>query len=222
MEIAVEFSASSLACVPDTPGICPEVLVPFQCESGRPIGVAAVGPWRSTPPRIHEVEGIWDILGAEHLTERDEDLLLRGFIVLVVDDVRLICDHSDEKDAAAGDKVWEIQILPYGVVASGWRCIEEKFRRIVPKDLVRWKLEEDLGVDSHLEGLDGDLLPVREFGLKCNVPRLEDTHGKRGDRVVRLDAARVRIGNGDTIARPGNVRDDCGEEQARIVFREEL
>lgn len=106
MEIAVKFGAGSLACVPDTPVIRSEVLVPFQSESGRPIGVAAVGPWRGAPTRIHEVQGLRDILGAEHLTQRDKDLLLRGLIVLVIDDVGLICDHGDEKDAAAGDKIW--------------------------------------------------------------------------------------------------------------------
>lgn len=95
-------------------------------------------------------------------------------------------------------------------------------RRIVPEDLVRWKLEKYLGVDSHLERLNSDLLPVWEFGRKGNVPRLEDTHGKRGDRVLRLDAARVRVGNGDAMVRPGDVGDDCGQEQARIVLGEEL
>ena len=102
MEKAVKFCAVSLACVPDTPGVCSEVLVPFQCEPGRPIGVAAVGPWRGAPARIHEVKWLWDILSAEHLTERNKDLLLRGFIVLLVDDIGLICDHGDKKDAAAG------------------------------------------------------------------------------------------------------------------------
>ena len=108
VEVAVEFSAGSLACVPDTPGTCSEVLVPFQCESGRPVGIAAIGPWRGTPTRIHEVEGLWDVLGAKHLTERNEDLLLRGFIVLVVNDIGLICDHGDEKDTATREKIWQI------------------------------------------------------------------------------------------------------------------
>ena len=189
MEIAVKFSAGSLACEPDPPGIRSQVLVPLQCESGRPVGVAAIGPRRGAPPRIHEVKGLWDILGAEHLTERDEDLVLRGFIVLVVDHIGLICDHGDEKDAAAGEKAWQIQILPYGVVASGRRCVEEVLRGIVPKDLVWWKLEEDLGVDSQLESLDGDFLPMWKFGRKCNVPGLEDAHGKCGNGVIRLDAA---------------------------------
>ena len=95
-------------------------------------------------------------------------------------------------------------------------------RGVVPEDLVGWKLEEDLGVDSHLEGLDGDLLPVGKFRRECNVPRLEDTHGKCGDGVICLDAARVCIGNSDTIVRPGNVGDDCGQEDARIVLCQEL
>lgn len=95
-------------------------------------------------------------------------------------------------------------------------------RRIVPEDLLRWKLEEDLGVDSQLESLDGDLLPVWELGHKCNIPRLEDTHGKGCDRIIRLDTARVRIGNGDTIVGPANVGDDCGQEETRIIILEEL
>ena len=175
MEKAVELRARSLARVPETPGIRAEVLVPFEGESGRPVGVAAVGPGRGAPARIHEVDGLGDVGGAEHLAQRDEDLLLCGFVGLVVDDVGLVGDDGDEEDAAAGEEVGEIEVLPDRVVAPGRRSVEEELGGIVPEGFVGWELEEDLGVDSHLEGLDGDLLPTWEFGRECDVSGLEDT-----------------------------------------------
>ena len=189
VEKAVELRAGSLARVPETPSIRAEVLVPFQGKSGRPIRIATVGPGGGAPARIHKVEGLGDVVSAEHLTQRDEDLLLCGFVGLVVDDVGLVGDDGDEEDAAAGEEVGEIEVLPDGVVAPGRRGVEEELRGIVPEGFVGWELEEDLGVDSHLEGLDGDLLPTWELRGECDISGLEDTDGKCVDCVIRLDTA---------------------------------
>ena len=82
----------------------------------------------------------------------------------MVDDVGLLCDNGDEEDAAAGEEVFVVEVLPYGVVAAGGGGVEEELGGAVPEDFVRWELEEDFRVDSHLEGFDGDALPPWECG----------------------------------------------------------
>ena len=90
----------------------------FQRQTRGPIRVRAVGPWRGTPARIHEIDRSGDVVFAEHLPEDDDDLLLCCLVTLLVDDDGLIGYDGDEEDAAAGKKAFVVERLPDGIVAA--------------------------------------------------------------------------------------------------------
>lgn len=82
----------------------PEVLVHFENRTRRPVGVATVRLRLETPPRVHEGNGLGDILRAEHIPQDSEDLLLGRLIVLIFYDIALRLNHSNEDNARAGQE----------------------------------------------------------------------------------------------------------------------
>ena len=182
--------------------------MPLQRQSRRPIGIRPVRPGRGAPAGIHEIDRLRDIFRTEHLAQRNEDLLLRRLIILSVDDDGLVGDDGNEEDAAAGEEAFVVEGLPDGVIPTHRGGVEEEFGGGVPEDFVGGKLEEDFGVSGHLEGFDGDALPVGKGRGECDVSGLEDADGEGGDGVVGFDAASVSVGDGDGGIVPGDVGDD--------------
>ena len=88
------------------------------------------------------------------------------------------------------------------------------------------ELEEDLGVDAHVEGGDGGLFPARErrregHGGEAREGVLQDAEGEGADGVRGADAGVVRGVDGDVGGGGGDVGDDGVEEEARVVGLEE-
>lgn len=222
VQVPVILRARRLAREPQPARIRPQVLVALERQARRPIRIRPVRPRRGTPARIEEVDRVGDVVGAEHVAQRDEDLRLGGFVGLAVDDEGLVGDDGDKEDAATGEEVGVVEGLPDGVVAALRGRIEEQLFGFVPEDLVRRELKEDFGVGGHLEGFDGGALPVREGRGEGDGGGLEDADGEGGDGVVGDDAGTVGVGHGDGPIAPGNVGDNGVEEEAGVVLFEEL
>ena len=221
MQIPIVLRTRRLAGEPHIANVSTEILVALQRQAGRPVGVGAVRPGGGAPAWVVERDRIWDVI-AVHLAEGDHDLGLGGFVILVVDAVGLIGDDSYEEEAGAGKEIFVIEGLPDRVVAAAWRGVEEEFGGFVPEDLVGWELEEDLGVDAHLEGLDGLGLPGGEGWGEGDIAGLQDTNGEGRDGVVGLDAGAVGGVDRDVLVGVGDVSHRRGEEEAWVVGLEEL
>lgn len=74
----------------------------LECESGRPVGVAAAGPRRLAPARVHEIDWLGDGVVTEHLAEDGQELGFGDVVGLGFDTVGLVGHHGGEEDAAAG------------------------------------------------------------------------------------------------------------------------
>ena len=222
MQIPIKLTIRRLPRIPQSPIIRTQVLVPLKSEPRGPIGVRAVSPRRDAPAGIHKVEWLRDVFCAEHLPQGHHNLGFRRGVVLVVDDVGFVGDDSDEEDAAAGEEVCVIEILPDGVVPALTVGVEEELRGVVPENFVGRELEEDFGVDAHLESLDGGFLPVGEGRREGDVVGLEDADGKGGDCVISFYAAGVGVVDCDAGVGPGDVGDDGGEEETGVIWSEEF
>lgn len=88
----------------------------------------------------------------------------------------------------------------------------------LPKDLIGRELQEDFGVDAHLEGGDGDFLPARKSGLKADEVGLQNSHGESTDSVVRVNAAAVGIGNCHARRAVGDFGHDSVEKEPRVTW----
>lgn len=207
MQIPKVLTTSRLARKPQPPSISAQILVSFEREPGRPIGVAAVGPGRGAPAGIHEINRLRHVLGTEHLAQGREDLGFGEVVGLLVDDVGLVGDDGDEEDAAAGEEVFVVEVLPHGVVAAGVGGVEEELGAVVLEDSVGRELEENFGVDPHLEGFDGDAFPVGEGGGEGYGVGLENADGEGVDGVVGFDAGGVCVVDCYAGVGPGYVGD---------------
>lgn len=130
-------------------------------EPRGPVGVGPVRPRGLPPPGVHEIDRFRHVFVSKHLAEDREDFRLGQLVRLSLQHPRLIRHHGGHENAAARVELWEIQRLKNGIVATFLVGVEQIFVGLIPKDLVGWKLNENFGVNSHLERLNRDFLPPR-------------------------------------------------------------
>lgn len=137
----------------------------FERHADRPVAVRAERPLFRAPPRIHEGDGLGDVLVGEHSPENREALSLGHFVGLLLDTIRLAAYHRREDDVRALVETRAAERLPDGIITASVRVsVEEVLRVHVPECLV--ELEEHFGVCSHLELLNRISLPAWQLWLE--------------------------------------------------------
>ncbi len=112
-----------------------------------------------------------------------------------------------------------VEVAEDGVAGALFRVgVEEELGRLVPEDLVRRELQEDLGEDAHLEVVDGRLLPRGELGLVLDDSGLEHAHREGVDGVVGLHAAAVRVVDGHAAVGLRDLLDDSLELEPIVIL----
>ena len=150
--------------------------MPFEGQARGPIGVGASRPGRLAPARVHEIDRVGDVLVTEHLAQNGEDLELGTLVGLGFDASRLVGHDGSEEDSGAGEKIREVERLEDRVVATLWGGVEEVLIAGIPENAVGRKLEEDFGVDAHLEGFDRDAFPLWKWRVKSHQVGLKYTN----------------------------------------------
>ena len=223
MQKPIVLRARVLPREPQASDVAPQILVLLQRHARRPVAVAPVRPLVRAPARVHERGRLGDV--AEHLAQHRQDLLLGGVVVLGLDDRGLPRHDGHEEDVAAGQEVRVRQGLEERVVpARGGRRVEEVLGVGGPE--LGGKLEEDLGVDAHVEAGNRRPFPGGQrrreghgcvFGLRV----LQDAEGEGADGVLRFEARVVCGVGGDGVVGVADVGDDGVQMEVGVVGGEE-
>lgn len=221
--------AGVLAREPEAAHIRTEILMLLDRHAGGPVGVAAGGPRGGAPAGVHEGDGVGDVGRAEHVAEDGEDLGLCGGVVLGLGDEGFGGDDGDEEEAGAGEEGRVGERLPQRIVAAfERRGVEEVFGVVGPELRRRGEVElqEDFGVDAHVELGDGGLLPggerrVEGHGGEAGQGVLQYAEGEGADGVLGLDAGVVAGLRDDAVVGITDVGDDGVETEASVVGLEE-
>lgn len=197
VQIAVILLAGGLAREPQATRVGAQVLVALKCEPGRPVGVATARPRSLAPTGIHEIERFGHGVAAEHHTQDGEEFGFGTLCGLGFDAMGLIRDDGGYENSAAGEEFRDVERLVDGIVAPIRGGVQEVLETRFPEDLVGGELQEDFGVDTHLERGDGDLLPAGQRRMEGHEVGLENADGEGADGIIGLNAAAVLVRNLD-------------------------
>lgn len=165
----------------------------FQGEPRWPVRVGAISPRYFPPAGIHEIDRLGDFVGAENFAKDIEDLVFGQLIRLFFNHAGLVGNDSCKENAAPRQEIRDIKGLKNGVIAAFGMSVKEVLHGLVPEYLVGRELEEDLGVDTHLEGLDGDLLPAWKGRGEFDFIRLEHPNREGTYCIVSFDTCSVGV-----------------------------
>jgi len=84
------------------------------------------------------------------------------------DTAGLLGNYRGDEDSGPGKKTREVKWLEDGIVATLRGGVEEELVARIPEDAVGRELEEDLGVNAHLEGFDRDTFPEGEWRVESH------------------------------------------------------